>query len=175
MMTDFTFTSIDLYKSWGWNETQIIAISIVQRIMGTISVIGSGYVIQDVLRNPEKRRTSTFHRLMVGLSTADIISSFFSHVLSTSPMPKGYHVLAIGSVATCDIQGFVGMLGCLVTALYNCSLTTYYLVQVRYNWVDRRIKALEKWLHLVPWSVGLVVAIIPLLLQGYGPYGTSCM
>jgi hypothetical protein len=171
----YNVTAIDTYEiTEGINESQLVDISIVQRTMGTISMIGSIYVIQEVLKN-EQKRNHTFHRLMVGLSLSDVLSSFFVHILSTSPMPKGYHVLAVGSVATCDVQGFINMMCAFVTPLYNCSLTTYYLVQLKYNWINRRIKALEKWLHVVPWSVGLVNAIIPLVFKAYGPGDFSCM
>jgi hypothetical protein len=174
-MSAYNYTLIDAYQSrFGWDESQLIDISIVQRCMGTISLIGSSYVIQEVLRN-EQKREHTFHRLMVGLSLSDILSSFFVHILSTAPMPKGYHILAIGNVATCDLQGFITTLCVHVSTLYNCSLATYYLVQLKYNWINRRIKALEKWLHVVPWSVGLVIATHRLAVKLYGPFGFNCM
>jgi hypothetical protein len=172
-MSNFKYTLIDYYEDLGWDKSQIVHIAILQRIMGTISLIGSSYVIQDVLRNEQKRK-HTFHRLMVGLSFSDILSSFFVHILSTSPMPKGYHVFAVGNVATCDAQGFIVYLCTFVTTLYNCSLATYYLVQLKYNWINRRIKALEKWLHIVPWSVGLVMAIIALIFKMYIPFRFTC-
>jgi hypothetical protein len=173
-MLNYRITWIDiLEEEGGWDESQIVHITILQRIMGTISLIGSSYVIQRVLRNEQKRK-HTFHRLMVGLSFSDILSSFFVHILSTSPMPKGYHVFAVGSLATCDAQGFIMTLSFNATTLYNCSLATYYLVQLKYNWINRRIKALEKWLHIVPWSVGLVVAIFHLVSKSYSPTSFMC-
>jgi hypothetical protein len=170
---NYNITLIDIFEDAGWDESQIAKATIVQRFMGTISLIGSSYVIQDVLRN-ERKRNHTFHRLMVGLSAADILSSFFVHILSTAAIPKGYQVFAVGNLATCDAQGFINRMCCFVTILYNCSLATYYLVQLKYNWINRRIKALEKWLHIVPWSVGLVMAVVGLALKSYGSYGLSC-
>jgi hypothetical protein len=174
-MTSYRSISwLDFYKAQGLDQSQIITISIVQRIMGTISIIGSVFVIQDVLRN-EQKRNHTYHRLMVGLSIADVMYSFFAYVLSTTPMPKGSHIFAVGSVATCDIVGFINMMCAFTTILYNCSLSTYYLVQLKYNWNNSRIKALEKRLHIIPWSVGLVIAIVGLAIKLYGPFGFSCM
>jgi hypothetical protein len=173
-MSNYKWTWVDVFEEEGWDESQMITVTIVQRIMGTISLIGSTYVIQDVLRS-EQKRNHTFHRLMVGLSISDVLSSFFTNVLSTAPMPKGYHVLAVGSVATCDVQGFLTALCGTVTILYSCSLSTYYLVQLKYNWINRRIKALEKWLHIVPWSVGLVYAVAGLVLKVYASSGFSCL
>jgi hypothetical protein len=164
---------VNEYELAGWNESQLLFVTIYQRVMGLLSALGSGYVIQDILKNPTKR-DHTFHRVMVGLSTADILYSFFCHMVSTSLMPKGYHVLAVGSVATCDMVGFFVWMGGVVTLLYNCSLTTYYLVQLKCNWSDRRIRALEKWLHIVPWSVGLLYAIAALRFKMFGPNGFQC-
>jgi hypothetical protein len=172
-MSNHNITWIDLYEDEGWDESQLVDITILQRTMGTISLVGSSYVIQDVLQNKQKRN-HTFHRLMVGLSTSDILSSFFVHMLSTTPLPKGYHVFAVGNVATCDAQGFIMFLCFFTTTLYNCSLATYYLVQLKYNWSERRIKTLEKRLHIVPWSVGLIIAIVGLVLKLYGPLGFGC-
>jgi hypothetical protein len=172
-MSNYLKTLIDHLEDLGWDESQIVDITILQRIMGTISLIGSSYVIQEVLRNEQKRK-HTFHRLMVGLSLSDVLSSLFVHILSTSPMPKGYQVFAVGNVATCDAQGFIVYLCTFVTTLCNCSLATYFLVQLKYNWTNRRIKALEKWLHVVPWSVGLVNAIIPLIFKMYSPAAFVC-
>jgi hypothetical protein len=171
---NYKYTWIDIYETFGWDERRLIEISVVQRIMGSISILGSAYVIQKVFRSPQKRN-HTFHRLMVGLSTADTLYSLFAHVLSTSPMPNGSQVLAIGSLATCDIAGFFTFMCSFVTALYNCSLATYYLVQLKYNWNNRRIKSLEKWLHIVPWSVGLLFAIPGMAFKAYGPFGFICM
>jgi hypothetical protein len=163
---NYDLTYLDALKDLRWDEREPIDLTIVQRIMGTISIIGSTYIIQDILGNEQKRK-HTFHRLMVGLSIANIISSF-------SIMPKGYFVLAIGNVAACDTQGFISWMCAFLNPLYNCSLATYYLVQLKYNWVNRRIKALEKWFHTVPWIVGLVFAIAGLAFKSYGPHGFSC-
>jgi hypothetical protein len=172
-MSNYGYTFIDRYQEYGWDRSQLVDITIVQRTMGTISLLGSTYVIQKVLRN-ERKRNHTFHRLMVGLSISDILSSFFTHMLSTAPIPKGYHVLAVGNVFTCDVQGFItGMCGA-VSLFYNCSLATYYLVQFKYNWTNKRIKVLEKWLHVVPWSMGLVFAFPGLVFKTYGPTGFMC-
>ena len=148
--------------------------AILPKITGALSTVGSGYIIQDVLKDPRKRRR-TYHRLMLGLSISDFISSFFVNFLSTWPMPKGYLKYAIGNVATCDMVGFLQVLtGFFTTPLYNCSLATYFLVQLKYNWRDGRITKMEKWLHIIPWSVGLIPAIVGLAMKAFGPITFIC-
>jgi hypothetical protein len=174
-MSDYNYTLIDRFEDkYGFDESQLIGCTSIQRVMGMLSLVGSSYVIQDVLRT-EQKRNHTFYRLMVGLSISDVLSSFSAHILSTLPIPKGYHIFAVGNIATCDAQGFVNTICGFTATLYNCSLTTYYLVQLKYNWVNRRIKALEKWLHIVPWSVGLAFALYGLAFKLYGPIGFMCM
>lgn len=157
---------VESYRRYGWDGSQVDFIRKAKSIAGAISVLGSGYVIQDVLKNDEKRN-HTFHRLMVGMSSIDIISSCCVHVISTMPYPKG-------TIVACDAIGFINTFCNFGTPLYMCSLASYYLVQLKYNWVNQRIKALEKWLHIVPWSVGLVNATFGLLMKAYGHDGFTC-
>ena len=125
---------------------------IVFKVGGFISCIGSGYIIQDVIRHPNKRSKSVYHRIMVGLSAMDIFYSFFAFVLGSWPMPKGSWLWAMGNMATCDAAAVIGSFGFIGSPLYNCSLATYYSLQLKYNWQDHRIKKIEKWFHIVPVS-----------------------
>merc|ERR1712038_222883 len=123
---------------------------------------------------PRKRSESTFHRLMLGLSISDLLSSFFPFFLSTWPMPQGYLKYAVGSVTSCDVVGFFFAFTCFTCPIYNCSLATYFLVRLKYNWQDCQIKAMEKWLHIIPWLVGMVPAVVGLVMKAFGPLNFHC-
>lgn len=148
--------------------------TIISRVLASLSLAGSIYIIQDVLRDPKKAKESTYHRLMLGLSTLDIIASFFCHFLNVWAMPKDADNMALGSVATCDAAGFLNTIAMFGAPLYNCSLTTNYLLRMKYNWTKNRVKDAEKWLHIVPWSVGIVVAVAGLAAKTYGPFTSAC-
>ena len=166
--------SQDYLECLGFSISDIKLNVIISKIVSyPISILGSSYVIQDVLRDPQKRTESTFHRLMVGLSVSDIINSLFGF-LGTWIMPKGESVFAIGSNASCAFGGFFLFLTACSTPLYNCSLVTYYLLQIRFQWVGRRIRAFEKWLHIVPWTIGLVAAIVGVAMNKLGPNSYFC-
>ena len=167
----FNITQEDVLKGWGFNPT---AIALIPKMTGTLSLLGSCYVVQDVLRSPIKRTRSTFHRVMLGLSVLNIISSLFVGVISTWAMPKGYFVFAVGSVASCDAVGFFHLLTIFATPIYICSLATYYLVQLKYNWRTEQIKKIEKWFHIAPWSVGIIAAVAGMVTKSYGPRLFSC-
>lgn len=160
--------------SIGVDHNVLKANVIIPKITGFLSMIGSGYIIQDVLRNPHKRTKSIYHRLMLGLSISDTIYSFSAFVLTSWPMPRDYFIMAAGTVATCDASAFFTSIGMFVTPLYNCSLVTYYLLQLKHNWADQRIRNVEKWLHLGPWLIGLGVAFAGLATKAFGPVISAC-
>jgi len=147
---------------------------IIFKVGGSISCIGSGYIIQDVLCHPDKRSKSVYHRIMVGLSAMDILLSFFMFVLGSWPMPKGSYLWAAGNMATCDAAAVIGYFGYLGSPLYNCSLATYYSLQLKYNWQDYRIKKIEKWFHIVPCSIALLLCTIGLCTKSFGPSSGTC-
>ena len=80
---------------------------IAMMISGSISVIFSMLLIIHILRSHEYLST-TYHRMVLGSSTADVISSF-GFVISPTMTPKEMRYLvpfASGNVATCDAMGF---------------------------------------------------------------------
>ncbi len=140
------------------------------KVGGTISCVGSGYIIQDVLRHPARRSKSIYHRIMVGLSTMDILFSFFKCFLGSWPLPQESNYLwAVGTMASCEAVAFIGLVGFLGSHLYTCSLASYYSLQLKYNWTDHRIKKAEKWFHIVPWSLSILVCTAALCAKTLGP------
>ena len=133
-----------------------LQLQIVAKVGGVISCIGSGYIIQDVLRHPDRRSKSVYHRIMVGLSVMDIFSSIFMFFLGSWPMPKGSYLWAVGNMASCDAAAFISQFGYIGSPLYNCSLATYYSLQLKYNWQDHRMKRIQKWFHTVPRSIPML-------------------
>jgi hypothetical protein len=157
--------------------TQFTTSTFIPKVTGSLSIIGSAYIVQDVIRNSKKRKrsTHTYHRLMLGLSTADIIVSFCGHFLSSWPLPKDSGIdYAFGSVGTCDATAFFNTIGIFGATLYNCSLTTLFLLQLKYLWTTKRIERIEKWLHIVPWFTGLSFAIAGLAAKTFGPFNSRC-
>jgi hypothetical protein len=142
---------------------------IARKITGGLSCAGSGYIIQDVLRDPDKREKSTYHRIMLGFSTMDVFFSFFFYVLNSWVMPKESYFWAAGNVITCDVSAFIGTFGGLSAPLYNCSLATHSLLKLNFNWNNRRIKKTEKWFHLVPCVISLAICIAAKVSTVFGP------
>jgi hypothetical protein len=161
------FTALEYYKMLGWSTSQVRSFVIIPKIMGFLSFSGSLYIVQDVMRNPKKRK-STYYKILLGMSLLDTMGSFFGPFLGTWPMPKGNHLYAIGTVTACDIAGFLHQFGSCGTPFYNCSLVTFYLLLLKYNWSNTKIARVEKYFHIVPWTMCLLTSIPALLLKAYG-------
>ena len=167
------YTLVKFYQAIGFTMPQIKAFVILPKITGTLSVLGSSYIIYDVLKDPSKRKKQ-YHQIMLGMSTLELISSFFGPFLGTWPMPKGYHLYAMGTMTTCDISAFLHLLGSIGAPLCNCSLITYYYLVIKHNWNDSRIGEVSKWFHIIPWSICTIFTIIGIPLKVFGPFSMNC-
>ena len=165
---------LEHYEKAGWSIGQIRAAIIVPKFTGSVSILSSCYIINDVMSNPQKRNESVYHRLLLGLSVTDVIYTFAHFVLTSWTMPKGSQLYAIGTEVTCHITAFFRIMGAVMTPLYVVSLTTFYLIQFRLIWAPIKIKATEKWLHCLPWIVGITTASVGLGLNLYSPLAFSC-
>mmetsp|Transcript_31206 Transcript_31206/g.35881 ORF Transcript_31206/g.35881 Transcript_31206/m.35881 type:complete len:382 (+) Transcript_31206:252-1397(+) len=173
-MSSFPVSYSDiLIKVYGFTIPQLKVLIILPKITGTMSTIGSSYIIYDVAKSLTKRE-NPFNRIMLGMSIADLFSSFFVYFLSSWPIPKGYNIYAAGNIRTCDAQGFLGHIGLISNPLYNCSLATFLLLIFKFGWSDERIKAMEKWFHIVPWISGIVYSSIALALKTFVPVVQFC-
>ena len=170
MIVTEPLTKIYIDKGFKYLKAHVI----IPKLSGTLSFLGSSFIIQDVLRNPNQRARGPYHRIMVGLSTLDLFVTISQSILTSWPMPSGYYIMAVGNVYTCDAAGFVASIGHYGIPLYNCALATYFLLELKYSWGESRIKAAEKWFHIVPWMTGVVMAIVGLVTQSFGPVAQVC-
>ena len=123
----------------------------IPRISGSVSVVSSALIIFIILRSTVGLST-TYHRLIFGLSVAEVIGSF-AMALSTLPMPTDmiydqFEGRYIGNTLTCTTQGFVIYYVPSVALGYNVVLCLYYLCSIRYKMTEARIRErVEPWLH----------------------------
>jgi hypothetical protein len=146
-------------------------------VTGCISVIASMLLVIHILRSHDCLST-TYHRLVFGLSAADIITSFIA-ALSSTLVPKEMSYLvpfAKGNTASCDAQGFLMSYANGVSVFYNCSICFYYLAIITYNKKRDYIRRkLEPWFHGISILFPLVYNAILLAIRAFnGPNGGSC-
>jgi len=150
------------------------AIAIAPKFTSFFSMFGSGFIIQEVLRDRRGKLSSTFHRLLLGMSICDLLASsvFF---LTTWPIPRESGVYAaVGNQASCNLQGFFSQFS-LTTVMYNASLSVYYLVKIRSGMPTNRIhKRVEPILHFLSLTIGIGTSSAAMLLDLYNNDSWEC-
>jgi hypothetical protein len=130
------------------------------RITGSLSFLGSSYIIYDVVKN--KKLAKVHHRILFGMSLSDLVASFCT-VLGRVPATRGDEVFpGYGSQPFCTAQGFFYQTILSVIA-YNFSLSLYYLLLIRYNLCERTMKRLEAVMHVFSFSVFPISAFVLLV------------
>ena len=122
------------------------------------------------------RLSTTYHRLMLGMSVGDILFSLSQVTFGAiSPSDMSYMVWnARGNLATCTANGFFVVMGMMLTLFYSCSLNIYYLILIKYNKSESYIrKKVEPFLHGVPISVALAWSIGGVVNKNYNDVGSG--
>ena len=178
--TNDTIPDLSALFPANWLESRrndVWAYVITTRTASVISMIGSVCLIVHILRSHHGLST-TYHRLMLGICSGDIIVSFFVFVLGPVMVPEemSYWVPgARGNLATCTLQGFLGTVGIFMTTLFNCCVCLYYLAIVKYGKREAYIRRkLEPWFHGISVGIPLFFSFYVLIGEGYNTIGTFC-
>jgi hypothetical protein len=156
------------------SKAQSVAIVLTPMVSGFISLIASSTVITMIVIRSNVKLSTTYRRLIVSLSTFDLIQSF-SQTCSSMPMPSGSMFLAIGNETTCDIQGFVNTFGALGSALYSLSISIYFLLVIKFNINNRNIqRKYEPFLHACPILYSLTMSLVIVTTNNYNVSGGIC-
>jgi hypothetical protein len=158
---------------------QEVALAIVPKFTGGLSMLGSGYIAYEVISNPAKR-AKTYHRLVAVMSLVDVLSSF-CYFLSTWPMPPGEnkswkspeHFLAAGNDATCTAQGFGIQLGVAI-AFFNIVLSLHYLLVIKFHHNEASLRRMEPFMLGIPLAGGLGLSVPGLFLENYSNSNLWC-
>ncbi len=153
---------------------------IIPRLSASLSVTGSSLIIFLVLKS-RTRLSSVYHRILLGMSVFDIIGSAFI-VVSSLMLPKDLpdleeyqwlqHSIRWGSAETCQAQGFLIVFGMTSMYYYNSMLCLHYACAIGLRMDHIRIqKYVEPILHLVPVSLGIAMAVFPLVHDTYNLSG----
>jgi hypothetical protein len=163
--------------SWHPNEAQLMASALCPKFTAMASVVGSSLIIRDVIqiRNKKFSALSTRHRILVGMSVCDILSSL-ALFMTSWPVPEEIPMAVwnVGTKQTCAAQGFFMQLS-IGTVLYNACLALYYLLVIRYGWKDEYIaKRVEPWMHFIALAFTLCTGAAGLALDLFNPMVYTC-
>lgn len=154
-------------------ETQQKCLAIAPKITASFSIFGTCYVIRNVLCSKKKRKL-VYHRILLCISGIDLIIGICMF-LSTWPIPSDTANTfgAVGTTATCTAQGFFLQFA-IMAPLYNAALSLYYLLMIRYNWTEERLRKLRLPVHGTILLFGLGTSIAGLFLTLYNPATLWC-
>jgi hypothetical protein len=147
-------------------------------IASVASMAGSALIVWNSRKRQLQRKKggtsmSPQQRLVLSLSINDFVASLNTATLALMvPAGTPSHYWAVGSTTTCTISGFLTILFFLTTTCYNCSLSIYYLLTVRYNIpsYDKVLRTkLEIPTHVLTWTLSFTFAILGVIFKGYNP------
>ena len=99
--------------------------------------------------------------------------SFLHHGQSQRMISVGASstIYNVGTVQTCTAQGFFVHMS-MGTLMYNCCMSLYYLLIIRYNWSNERFaKRVEPFMHVFSIGFPLVTGIFLLATNSFNPAG----
>ena len=144
-----------------------------------LSIVGSFLTILTIFRTTYGGAPLvTYHRLLLGVSTMDMILSI---ALTAGPLPLPREleydlpgVRTYGNRSTCRTQAFLLQLGSC-SFLYNTMLMLYFVLVVRYGLREKFISTrVEPFMHFLANGYYLGTAITGLALDVFNPAGTFC-
>ncbi len=146
---------------------------IIRSVSGITSFLSSSTLIWMIARS-HKGLSTTQHRILLGLSICDVVSSFAMSTFGfMAPSENNYFVWnARGNEATCDAQGFLLAFGIFGGLFYNSALNVYYLVAVKFGKSECYIRTkIEPFLHGVPIALALAFSIVGLAGKNFNYNG----
>jgi len=158
----------------GFTLDQLKVLAIIPHVTGAMSVIGSSYIIVDVLRDRSKWK-KTYNRLLFAMSCFDCVTSG-GFGFSTLPIPKGTPGVynPRGTTATCTVQGFFIQMS-IIGPMYNMMLALYYYLMVNRRMSEGAIAAkVEVYMHAFCWISAFTMGFILLGLKMYNTATLWC-
>ena len=135
---------------------------IIPTITGSISCLSSLTIIAFILRS---KSNTIYHRIMFGLSSADIITSL-AIALTTLPMPKDviypFSGPSYGTIGTCEAQGFMYIMGTSLAFCMMAALNIYYACTLSFN---VREEVFRRFIEPVLYVISITASVIcPIVL-----------
>lgn len=180
----------------GISYAEKVVLAASRTVSGTLSLIASAIIINKIVLSARHRRrgrpiistgvrttprelvgaivssTTTYQRLLFGMSALDILFSFWA-ALSTLPVPASSGaVFGLGNTVTCSMQGFFVQFSA-ATPVYVAALTSYFMMRIRYNISEqvlrKRYRCFECAFHALPLLVAVGGGSIGVGLQIFNP------
>ncbi|GFH50307.1 hypothetical protein CTEN210_06783 [Chaetoceros tenuissimus] len=118
-----------------YSEREFKALIAAPMISGSITFLSCGALIASTLFYSKIKLRCAIRRIIFGHCVYIMITAF-SDILSVFVVPKGEAPYARGNIATCNMQGFMRVLGHLGACSYLGALSFYYVAVIKFNLKD---------------------------------------
>ena len=138
------------------------ALTFIPLFSGTLTIVGALAILYNILSDPQRRCTTPYFRILLGIAMADIPFAL-SRMVSTFAAPRGTPGLhyASGTPGTCTAQRFLRTFGNDPSHVYTACLCIYYLLVIEYSKSEEYIaKYWEPYMHILSISYPLIGAIV---------------
>ena len=137
-------------------------------IAASLSILGSVTILYLLIRR--RNFDSLYDRLILGISTADLVVSL-TVLFNPLVLPEWTDlVFAQGTFQTCEWAGFF-LYFFLSGTVYNGALSAYFLLTIRYFKTEKQVsRLLEPWVHLIAFFLPLIVGTLAMVDHGYNPH-----
>lgn len=155
----------------GFSVKEELALCVIQRIAGAVSVIGGVYIFWRAWY----RRHCAFDRIMLGLSIHTVLWGIYN-LWGTAAVPRDNTGIygAAGNERTCTIQGFLFQIT-LCIPFYYVFLSCYsWVVIVQGNFDPARYEWIEKYIHFGVHVFPVASAIYLLTQDAFHANGQIC-
>lgn len=159
---------LTLMVLYPWQYKTIV---VMLAVSGTLSILGSGWIIAAVGRKAVTKPNAKFERIMLGLSVADILGST-SSLLQPFLLPSYSQLpFAIGNDATCSFLGF-SFYANAASTVYSAMLIIHFWGSVTPRPCQDSECSIQRellWTHTLPWLTWIILAGIALRWDSYNP------
>ena len=163
-----------------FTENQAIAIAVAEKISAFLSICGSCLIIYRILKDPDTRDVklkTMYHRIMLVMSLNDIIGSI-NLFLGTWMIPRdtvhsNFIWGNVGNHTTCNVQGYLTQASVLSVTICTTFLSIYFVLFVRYNWTEFKLKKVERLMQFFVF-VWYLLPALPLENDAYNPTPLFC-
>jgi hypothetical protein len=149
-------------------EAQLTMLEVIPRITGSLSILGSLYILRDILWKRKSKKATD--RLLVGMSVCDVFASISTPLILSHALPSP---MGPGNQATCNAQGFFSQF-VTATALYTGCLALTYLLSIQYHWKEVKLRLVEQISHIVILLFVIISGGLSIHLELYNPTPMSC-
>lgn len=146
------------------NVGQQKALSLLPIVPAMLSIMGSLAIIRLVRL---QSKTKSYERILVGLSLSDMVMSV-TLVAMNFLSPNGAMVWSIGNSQSCTALGTLYQSSVFSAALYNASLSVYYLLTIRYGMTTEHMALfVEPLLHGISILFPVSTALWGVIVRAY--------